>query len=74
MKLVIGIIIGAILFIPATVVATSIWRDTTLNADYENNGSIQRFDDNRFQVKCWRLIAGYAGGISCIPWSEAKER
>lgn len=62
------------MFGSGAVFAADQWHDTTLNADYSNDGSIKRFDDNRFQVKCWEKNSGYRGGLSCLPWSEVKQR
>jgi len=73
-KLIIGIVIGVLVSVPASIIAQSTWRDKTQNGDWDNNGPIRRFDDNRYQVKCWQYRVGYAGGLSCLPWSEVKSR
>ncbi|MBT8161446.1 MULTISPECIES: hypothetical protein [Arthrobacter] len=48
--------------------------DSTLTPHMDISGTedVRRFDDDKFQVKCWLYEA--SGGISCLPWDEAKER
>lgn len=71
--IILGIIIGMGLMIPAGAYAHQIY-DKTINVDQGSRGYISRWDDPDFQVKCWEYSSGYQGGLSCLPWSEAKER
>lgn len=73
-KLLLGIIVGTLISVPASVFATSQWHDTTMNGDLDNYGDVIRYDDNRYQVKCWKFEGYNKGGISCLPWSQVKER
>lgn len=72
--IVIGMILGFI-FSPVIVGAAQKVHDYTAEV-YYNSGddTIHRFDDPDFQVKCWTSDGYQSGGISCIPWSELKER
>jgi hypothetical protein len=72
-KLLLGIVVGMLISVPASVFATSQWHDKTMNADYDNLGTITRYDDNHYQVKCW-VPNDDRAGLSCLPWSQIKER
>lgn len=70
-----GLLVGAVLFVPATTIAQNIYDKTISVGRFgETNMSIERFDDPDFQVKCWKYRDGYGGGLSCLPWSQVEER
>lgn len=67
--------IAGLLITPVTVSAAQRVFDVTIKVGSGDNGyEVTRFDDTDFQVKCWAARQGYKGGISCLPWSEVKER
>lgn len=66
-KFLIGLVVGVIVTLPVGVFAGTRVYDQTRMVD-------DRFDDPDFQVKCWWEKRGYGGGLSCLPWSEVKER
>ena len=73
--LVIGAFIAGGLLAPVAVNAAQKVFDPT--ASVKDNTSpyyLKRFDDPDFQVKCWSTGPWSESGISCIPWSEIKER
>lgn len=73
-KTILGIIIGLIIG-AGPAFATSQPHDMTIEKVGQGAaGHIKRWDDPQFQVKCWESENGYAGGMSCIPWSQIKAR
>jgi hypothetical protein len=73
--LVISAFIAGGLLAPVAVNAAQKVFDPTGSID--NNTTphyLKRFDDPDFQVKCWSTGPWSESGISCIPWSEIKER
>lgn len=74
-KFILGLIVGAVVFIPVSAFAQQKVFDVTLGEVQSGSGGyIHRWDDPQFQVKCWELKDGYGGGLDCLPWSEIKER
>lgn len=74
--MVVGAFIAGAFIAPLTVVAIQKTIDTTATIDRGDGqmSELRRWDDPDFKVKCWESKAGYSGGISCLPWSEVKER
>lgn len=72
-KFIAGVLFGAILAVPTLATAQRVF-DKTIDVMEGSSGSIRRFDDPDFQVKCWDLDNAYGGGVSCLPWSEVIER
>lgn len=72
-KVLLGVFIGVLVSIPANTLAASVF-DQTIHVGRGSFGYVQRWDDPDFKVKCWEFEDNNAGGVSCLPWSEVKER
>ena len=72
-KFIIGLLVGLVVGIPSIAVANHVF-DQTINVHQGSGGRLHRWDDPNFQVKCWELEDSYGAGLSCLPWSEIKER
>lgn len=35
---------------------------------------IERYEDDKYNVVCWRYNTGYAGGLSCIPKEQLSTK
>ena len=70
-----GTLVG-ILASPAAVYAVQKVTDNTMTVrnEKDTSGYVRRHDDPNFKVKCWTYDQAHGGGISCLPWDEAKER
>jgi len=77
--LLIAMFFSGILVAPTVVNAAQKVFDKTANIETESDlrwsaGTLIRFDDPKFRVKCWAIDGDRKGGISCLPWDEVKER
>jgi hypothetical protein len=79
-KIAVGIIIGLTLGWVMPAFASTVWHDPTfidgkpINPSNELN-NIYRYDDPKYQVKCWVFYPNSDGGsISCLPWNDIKQR
>lgn len=74
MNKIVGFLFGLVLAIPTVALAGRVYDHTIESVRRGSGGYVYRWDDPDFQVKCWEMKDGYAGGLSCLPWPEVKER
>lgn len=65
-KIILGIVIGVIVSLPINAVVAR--RQKVYDPTRDTH---KRYDDPDFQVKCWSISIE---SLSCLPWSEVKER
>jgi hypothetical protein len=70
---IIGLAMGVVV-LPVSVGAVQKVFDPTAELNGGDVFNLQRFDDPDFQVKCWTSSQWSEAGISCLPWSQVKER
>lgn len=70
-KFMAGMFVGLILALPVGGLAAQRVFDESLGLGKDG---MDRFDDADFQVKCWKYTERRESGISCLPWSQVKER
>lgn len=74
-KFVAYILVLLAIFVPVSVLAKqTVFNETVVVERGDLGYGVSRFDDHEFKVTCWVNKIDRGGGISCLPWSQVKER